>query len=117
MRNDLTTDESRQFITGLAAFAKPILVLSGGEPLFRPDIFQIAKHAGECGLTVALATNGTLIITGQNTFSGGFTLQQNTGTLDLRSSTTLSGSQIVSGQIVKIHRTGDGTLQKAADAK
>jgi len=61
MRNDLTTDESRQFITGLAAFAKPILVLSGGEPLFRPDIFQIAEHAGQCGLTVALATNGTLI--------------------------------------------------------
>ena len=61
MRNDLSTDESRQFITGLAAFAKPILVLSGGEPLFRPDIFQIAQHAGQCGLTVALATNGTLI--------------------------------------------------------
>ena len=61
MRNDLSTDESRQFIEGLAAFAKPILVLSGGEPLFRPDIFTIAKHAGECGLTVALATNGTLI--------------------------------------------------------
>ncbi len=61
MQNDLKTAEAFQFITDLAGFAKPILVLSGGEPLFRPDIFQIARHAGERGLTVALATNGTLI--------------------------------------------------------
>jgi radical SAM protein with 4Fe4S-binding SPASM domain len=61
MRNDLTFDESLRFIEHLAAFAKPILVLSGGEPLFRPDIYHIAKHARDCGLTVALATNGTLI--------------------------------------------------------
>jgi heme b synthase len=61
MRNDLNFDESLQFVEHLAAFAKPILVLSGGEPLFRPDIFQIAMHAKDCGLTVALATNGTLV--------------------------------------------------------
>jgi radical SAM protein with 4Fe4S-binding SPASM domain len=45
----------------VAAFAKPIFVLSGGEPLFRPDIFDIARHASDAGLIVALATNGTLI--------------------------------------------------------
>ena len=61
MKSDLSTDESLVFIRNLAAFARPILVLSGGEPLFRPDIFQIARHAGEHGLPVALATNGTLI--------------------------------------------------------
>lgn len=61
MKNDMTTAESFKFISELAAFAKPILVLSGGEPLFRPDIFQIATHARENGLAVALATNGTLI--------------------------------------------------------
>jgi len=61
MKDDLSTEESLQFVDRLAEFAKPILVLSGGEPLFRPDIFTIAKHAGERGLTVALATNGTLI--------------------------------------------------------
>jgi len=44
------------FVRALAEFAKPILVLSGGEPLFRPDIFQIASHARDQGLTVALAT-------------------------------------------------------------
>ena len=45
--------------------------------------------------------NGTLIINGQNTFSGGFFLNSNTGILDLRSSTVLSGTQIVSGPLGK----------------
>jgi AdoMet-dependent heme synthase len=61
MKSDLTTTEALQFVRDLASFAKPILVLSGGEPLFRPDIFQIAMCARDCGLPVALATNGTLI--------------------------------------------------------
>ena len=61
MKSDLTTIEAFQFVRHLAEFAKPILVLSGGEPLFRPDIFQIATCARDCGLPVALATNGTLI--------------------------------------------------------
>jgi radical SAM protein with 4Fe4S-binding SPASM domain len=48
-------------IDQIAAFARPIFILSGGEPLFRPDIFDIARHAHDAGLIVALATNGTLI--------------------------------------------------------
>lgn len=58
---DLTTQEAFTLIDQIAAFARPIFVLSGGEPLFRPDIFDIARHATEAGLIVALATNGTLI--------------------------------------------------------
>lgn len=58
---DLTTTEAKAMIDDIAAFARPIFVLSGGEPLFRPDIFEIASHATEAGLIVALATNGTLI--------------------------------------------------------
>jgi heme b synthase len=58
---DLTTAEAFGLIDQVAAFARPIFVLSGGEPLFRPDIFEIARHATESGLIVALATNGTLI--------------------------------------------------------
>ena len=61
MQNDLNTEQARQFIRNLAGFAKPILVLSGGEPLFRPDIFELAVEARNSGLAVALATNGTLI--------------------------------------------------------
>ena len=39
----------------------PALILSGGEPLLRPDLFEIAARARELGLFLALSTNGTLI--------------------------------------------------------
>lgn len=61
---DLTTEESFRLIDEIASVGKPVFVLSGGEPLFRPDIFEIARHATEAGLPVALATNGTLIDAG-----------------------------------------------------
>jgi len=59
--HDLTTAESLEMVDQIANFARPILVLSGGEPLFRPDIFEIASHATDLGIIVALATNGTMI--------------------------------------------------------
>ncbi len=58
---DLSTPRALDIITQLAEFANPILVLSGGEPLYRTDIFQLAKFGTERGLRVALATNGTLV--------------------------------------------------------
>lgn len=58
---DLTTAEAFTMIDQIASFGRPIFVLSGGEPLFRPDIFDIARYATDAGLIVALATNGTLI--------------------------------------------------------
>ncbi len=61
MNDDLTTKESFELVDAIAEAGNPILVLSGGEPLFRPDIFDIARHAVDIGLTVALATNGTLV--------------------------------------------------------
>lgn len=63
MRNDLTTEEGRRLIDQIAAVGRPVLVLSGGEPLMRPDIFELAGHAKKAGLLVALATNGTMIDT------------------------------------------------------
>ncbi len=58
---DLSTARALDIITQLSEFANPILVLSGGEPLYRTDIFQLAKFGTERGLRVALATNGTLV--------------------------------------------------------
>ncbi len=58
---DLTTAEAFKLIDDIAAVGKPVFVLSGGEPLFRPDIYEIARYATDKGLPVALATNGTLI--------------------------------------------------------
>ncbi|MCP4366215.1 MAG: radical SAM protein, partial [Planctomycetes bacterium] len=60
-KGELSTEEAFVFIDDLATLGKPILVLSGGEPLYRPDIFEIATYARSKGLTVALATNGTLV--------------------------------------------------------
>jgi len=58
---DLSTPKALDIITQISEFANPILVLSGGEPLYRTDIFQLASFATERGLRVALATNGTLV--------------------------------------------------------
>jgi AdoMet-dependent heme synthase len=58
---DLTTEEAFRMIDEIAAVGKPVFVLSGGEPLFRPDIYEIARYASDAGLPVALATNGTLV--------------------------------------------------------
>ncbi|MDY6863994.1 MAG: radical SAM protein [Thermodesulfobacteriota bacterium] len=59
--NDLTTSQAFRLLEDIVEVGRPIVILSGGEPLFRPDIFEIANKAGELGLITALATNGTLI--------------------------------------------------------
>ena len=58
---DLPTHAALGIIDQIAGAANPILVLSGGEPLYRSDIFQLARYAADKGLRVALATNGTLV--------------------------------------------------------
>jgi AdoMet-dependent heme synthase len=58
---DLPTRTALNIIDQIAAAANPILVLSGGEPLYRSDIFELARYATDKGLRVALATNGTLV--------------------------------------------------------
>ena len=59
--SDLSTQAARDIIDQIAEVSSPILVLSGGEPLFRSDIFQLAQYGTDKGLRVALATNGTLV--------------------------------------------------------
>jgi len=60
-KDDLDTDQAKAMISEIAAFARPILVLSGGEPLMRGDVFLLARRAAALELPVALATNGTMI--------------------------------------------------------
>jgi AdoMet-dependent heme synthase len=59
--SDLPTATALGIIDQIAGFARPILVLSGGEPLYRSDIFQLARYGTDRSLRVALATNGTLV--------------------------------------------------------
>jgi len=58
---ELRTAEAFDLIDQIAQVAKPVFVLSGGEPLFRPDLFDIATYGVETGFRMALATNGTLV--------------------------------------------------------
>jgi radical SAM protein len=59
--DELNTTEVKALIDDIASFASPIFIISGGEPLMRPDILEIARYAGEQGLRPALSPNGTLI--------------------------------------------------------
>jgi radical SAM protein with 4Fe4S-binding SPASM domain len=58
---ELTTRRALDLIDDIARVARPVMVLSGGEPLFRPDLFDIAEYGVESGFRMALATNGTLV--------------------------------------------------------
>ena len=59
--NELSTDQVFEVMQDLKQFKVPVLILSGGEPLLRPDIYDIANHAKAMGFYTALSTNGTLI--------------------------------------------------------
>jgi Fe-coproporphyrin III synthase len=59
--NELTTAEAKAMIDGLAAFRVPVLLVSGGEPLVRPDILELAAYAKDRGIRVTFSSNGTLI--------------------------------------------------------
>ena len=58
---ELSTQEVFGVMDDLHAFGVPVLILSGGEPLLRPDLFAIAARAREMRFYVGLSTNGTLI--------------------------------------------------------
>ena len=60
-QNELTTQEAKSFIDDLADFHVPVLLFSGGEPLIRPDFFELAEYAQAKGVRPTLSTNGTLI--------------------------------------------------------
>ncbi len=48
-------------IADLAAFGAPVLLFSGGEPLMRPDLPELAQFAVDRGMRAVISTNGTLI--------------------------------------------------------
>jgi heme b synthase len=58
---ELSTAEALTFLDTVASFSKPVIILTGGEPLMRPDIFELAQHGTDLGLRMVMATNGTLV--------------------------------------------------------
>ncbi|MEW6189659.1 MAG: radical SAM protein, partial [Actinomycetota bacterium] len=59
--DEFSTQEALQFIDEICEFSQPIIILTGGEPLLREDIFDIACHGVQKGLRMVMGTNGTLI--------------------------------------------------------
>ena len=60
--DELSTDECRRVIDQIAEVnPNAFLILTGGEPLLRPDIYDLIRHAAEKKFMVVLGTNGTLI--------------------------------------------------------
>jgi radical SAM protein with 4Fe4S-binding SPASM domain len=57
----LNTEDAKSFIHDLADFGVPVILFSGGEPLLREDIFELAEFARQQKIRTALSTNGTLI--------------------------------------------------------
>ena len=58
--DELSTEEAKHFVDELMEY-KPIIILTGGEPLLRTDVYEIAQYATDKGFRVVLATNGTLL--------------------------------------------------------
>ncbi len=60
-QGELTTEEGKSLIADLAAFGSPVILFSGGEPLLRKDLFELARYATDKGMRAVISTNGTLI--------------------------------------------------------
>lgn len=59
--DELTTEQAVDFVRDLGEFGSPAMLVSGGEPLRRPDLFEILSEAAAAGLRCTLSSNGTLI--------------------------------------------------------
>ncbi|MBN1627474.1 MAG: heme b synthase [Deltaproteobacteria bacterium] len=58
---ELDTNKAKEILDQIIIAGKPIIILTGGEPLLRKDIFELADYGTKLGLRMVMATNGTLI--------------------------------------------------------
>ena len=61
LENELNTQEAKNLMDQIYQVSRPLLILSGGEPLLRPDIFELIKYGSKIGLKMGLGSNGSLI--------------------------------------------------------
>ncbi len=58
---EFSTEEALGLIDEIASFAAPVVILTGGEPLLREDVFDLARRGTDRGLRMVIAPNGTLV--------------------------------------------------------
>ncbi len=61
LQNELTTEEGKQLIDQISKVSRPLLILSGGEPMLREDIYELIRYGTSQGLRMGLGSNGSLI--------------------------------------------------------
>src|SRR4030042_603551 len=61
---ELDRAKAMEILDQISLAGRPIVILSGGEPLLRRDIFELASHGSGLGLRMVMATNGTLLTSG-----------------------------------------------------
>ncbi|MBN1865819.1 heme b synthase [Candidatus Sumerlaeota bacterium] len=59
--NELSTEECFRVLDNVASFCKPIVILTGGEPMLREDIWDIARRGTELGLRMVMAPCGEMV--------------------------------------------------------
>lgn len=60
-KDEISTAKAREIIADLAQYGAPVMLFSGGEPLVRQDLVELASYATEKGMRAVISTNGTLI--------------------------------------------------------
>lgn len=60
-QGEFSTEEAERFLANVAGFAKPIIILTGGEPMLRKDIFHLAEYGTQLGLRMVMAPCGMLL--------------------------------------------------------
>ncbi|MBN1907479.1 MAG: heme b synthase [Deltaproteobacteria bacterium] len=58
---ELDTGKCKQVLEEIRSTGSPIIILTGGEPLMREDVFELARYGTNLGLRMVMATNGTLL--------------------------------------------------------
>ena len=66
--NELSTEEGKRLIDQIAALEVPVFVLTGGDPIKRPDLFELIAHARSVGVRVSLTPSATLLLTREVVF-------------------------------------------------
>jgi radical SAM protein with 4Fe4S-binding SPASM domain len=61
LKNELTTEEAKALIDQICEVSRPLLILSGGEPLLREDVFELIRYGANKGLKMGLGSNGGLV--------------------------------------------------------
>jgi heme b synthase len=94
---ELSTEECFRVMDEIATVGKPIIILTGGEPLLRTDIFDLALYGSGKGFRMVMATNGTLITEGTIRKMKGAGIQRISVSLDGPNAETHDAFRKVSG--------------------